>query len=161
MQTLKEEEYVSLRLAHGDLENAIRLLNRAKAESDDTIKRVIVQHCIIEYAKPFTMSKGKFRTFIPLNKSSVFPDGNSDHETLMTERNQRIAHSDIIAWDPTLHYPSWFDGFPIAERPSHLYDHIDPLIDKMLAVCDVVLSYLVNRMAAMETEFRKEIALNK
>ncbi len=43
MQTQIEEEYVSLRLAHGDSEDVIRLLNRAKAEPDSTIKGVIVQ----------------------------------------------------------------------------------------------------------------------
>jgi hypothetical protein len=158
METQIEEEYVSMRLAQGDMENAIRLLNRAKTETDATIKSVIVRYCIIEYAKPFTKSKSVFgKKFIPLDKTSVFPGGNSDHEALITERNQRIAHDDITAYNPRLHYLPELDMFPIVQRPSHLYNHIDTLIDKILVLCDIVLRHLVDRMATLEALFREEI----
>jgi hypothetical protein len=147
-----------MRLAHGDIENAIRLLNRAKVEKDDTIKGVIVKYCIIEYARPFTTSNGVFRKkFKPLDNSSVFPVGNSDHEALMTERNQRIAHSDISAYNPKLHYWPEPNIFPIVQRPSHLYNDIDKLIEKMLVLCDIVIKYLADQMTTLETFFRKDI----
>jgi hypothetical protein len=162
METRIEEEYVSVRLAHGDIENAIRLLNRARTETDTIIKSVIVRYCIIEYANPFKKSKGVFRKeFIPLDKASVFPAGNSDHEALITERDQRIAHGDITAYNPRLHYWPELDIFPIIQRSSHLCDHIDMLIDKMLGLCDIVLRYLVDRMTTLGTLFRQEIKKNR
>ncbi len=158
METRIDEEYVSMRLARGDIENAIRLLNRAQTETDTMIKSVIVRYCIIEYARPFKKSKGVFRKeFVPLDKTSVFPAGNSDHEALITERDQRIAHGDITAYNPRLHYWPEPDIFPIVQRSSHLCDHIDMLIDKMLVLCDIVMRYLVDRMTILETLFREEI----
>ena len=162
METRKEEGYVSMRLAQGDIENAIRLLNRARTETDATIKSVIVRYCIIEYAKPFKKSRGVFqKEFIPLDKALVFPSGNSDHEALITERDQRIAHGDITAYNPRLHYWPDLDIFPIVQRPSHLCDQIDMLIDKMLALCDIVLRYLVDRRTTLEILFREEIEMNR
>jgi hypothetical protein len=147
-----------MRLAHGDIENAIRLLNRARTETDTTIKSVLVRYCIIEYAKPSKKSKGVFRKqFIPLDKASVFPAGNFDHEALITERDQRIAHGDITAYNPRLQYSPELDIFPIVQRSSDLCDHIDMFIDKMLVLCDIVLRYLVDRMTTLDTLFREEI----
>lgn len=121
METQKEEEYVSLRLADGDINNVIRLLKLAKTETDPTLKSLIVRYCIIEYAKPFKMSCGVFRKkFKALDATAIFPSGNPDHETLITERDQRIAHGDITAYKPKLHYWSELDIFPIVQRPSHL-----------------------------------------
>jgi hypothetical protein len=158
MLTQTDEEYVSMRLAHADIQNAIRLLNLARIETDTTIKSAIVRYCIIEYAKPFKTSMGVFRKkFIPLDKTSVFHGGNSDHDTLIDERDQRIAHGDITAYNPRLHYWAELDIFPIVQRSSHLYDHIDMLIEKMLALCDIVLRYVVDRMTALEKVFREEI----
>jgi hypothetical protein len=158
METQTDEEYISTRLAQGDIENAIRLLNHARTEADTTIKSVIVKYCIIEYAKPFKKSRGVFqKKFIPLDKTLVFPSGNSDHEALITERDQRIAHGDITAYNPSLHYWPDLDIFPIVQRPSHLCDQIDILIDKMLALCDIVLRYLVDRRTTLEMLFRQEI----
>lgn len=161
MENKIEEEYVSMRLAHGDIKNAIRLLNRARTETDTEIKSVIVRYCIIEYGKPFKKSKGVFRKkFIPLDKALVFPGGNSDHEALIAERDQRIAHGDITVYNPMLHYWSELDIFPIVQTPSHLCDHVNTFIDKMLAVCDIVLRYLVDRITTLETFFREEIEKN-
>jgi len=162
METQEEEKYGSMRLAREDIENAIRLLNRARTETDTTIKSVIVRYCIIEYAKPFKESKGVFqKKFIPLDKTSVFPTGNSDHEVLITERDQRIVHSDITAYNPTLHYCPEVDGFPIGQKSSHLCDDIDMLIDKMLALCDIVLRYLGDQMATLERLFREDLQKNQ
>jgi len=161
METRLEEEYVSMRLAHRDIENVIRLLNRAKTEADNVIKSTILRYCIIEYAKPFKKSKGVFRKeFIPLDKVAVFPGGNADHEALITERDQRIAHGDITAYNPRLHYWSQLDIFPIVQRSSHLCDNIDVLIDKMLSLCEVVLRYLVEHTAILEKLFREEFEKN-
>ena len=145
-----------MRLAHGDIENAIRLLNRARTEPDTTIQTVIVKYCIIEYAKPFKKSNDvSGKMFIPLKDASVFPGGNSDHDQLIKERDQYIAHGDLKAYNPKLYYLPERDIFPIGLTPSHLYDQIDMLIDKMLAVCDIVLKYLVDRMTTLETLFRE------
>jgi hypothetical protein len=119
---------------------------------------VLVRYCIIEYAKPSKKSKGVFRKqFIPLDKASVFPAGNFDHEALITERDQRIAHGDITAYNPRLQYSPELDIFPIVQRSSDLCDHIDMFIDKMLVLCDIVLRYLVDRMTTLDTLFREEI----
>jgi hypothetical protein len=161
MESEREEEYVSLRLAHGDIENVIRLLILAKAEKNPDLKAVIVRYCIIEYAKPFKMSRGVFKKkFKPLDAASVFPSGNHDHDKLITERDQRIAHGDITAYNPKLHYWSDLDIFPIVQRPSHLCDKIAPLIEKMEELCDTVKRSLVDRLTAMETEFRDDIKKN-
>jgi hypothetical protein len=158
MESQREEEYVSMRLAHGDIENAIRLLSLAKTVNDPTIKCLIVRYSIIEYAKPFKLSYGVFRKkFKPLDAASVFPFGNPDHEALITERDQRIAHGDITAYNPKLHYWAELDIFPIVQRPSHLYDNIALLIDKMETLCDIVKRYLVDCLATLETEFREGI----
>ena len=155
METQIDEEYVNMRLAHADIENAIRLLNHARTEKDPNIKRSIVQYCIIEYAKPFKSSYGVFRKkFIPLDKASIFPTGNFDHEALILERDQRIAHGDITAYKPRLHYWPEQDIFPIIQRSSHLYDNIDALIDKMLLLCNIVLTYVVDRMKNLEIEIK-------
>lgn len=104
MDTETEERYVSMRLAHGDITNAIDLINRARKESDNSVKSTIVRYCIIEYAKPFKASRGIFRAkFRPLEEEAVFPSGNTDHKALMVERDQRIAHGDITSFCPELH----------------------------------------------------------
>lgn len=158
MDTEVEEKYVSMRLAHGDIANVIDLLNRARAVSDTFIKVALVRYCIIEYAKPFKASKGVFRTnFRRIDEESVFPGGNSDHKALITERDQRIAHGDITAFRPQLHYWSQQDIFPIVLKVSHLYDNIDKLIETMLGLCDVVLNHLTVQMKALESTFRKLI----
>jgi hypothetical protein len=159
MESEIEEEYVSMRLAHSDITNVIHVLNRAKTENDSTMKSVLVRYCIIEYARPFTGSKGIFQKYYkPLKKDSIFPTGNADHEALIKERDERIAHSDIAAYKPRLHYWSKKDIFPIVQRSSHLYDNIDTLIDKMLVLCDIVLRYLVDRINTLEIDFRKNSA---
>ena len=161
MESEREEVYVSLRLAHGDIENVIRYLNLAKTENDPTLKSLIVRYCVIEYAKPFKTSWGVFRKkFKPLDAATVFPEGNPDHETLITERDQRIAHGDITAYNPKLHYWSELDIFPIVQRSSHLCDNIAQLIEKMEILCDIVGRYLVNSLTAMETELREDIKKN-
>ena len=161
MDTEAEERYVSMRLAHGDIANVIDLLNRARAVSDTSIKVALVRYCIIEYAKPFKASRGVFRTnFRRIDEESVFPGGNSDHKALITERDQRIAHGDITAFRPQLHYWSQPDIFPIVLKGSHLYDNIDKLIEKILGLCEVVLKYLTGQMASLEAEFRKQISNN-
>jgi hypothetical protein len=75
----------------------------------------------------------------------------------MTERDQRIAHGDITAYNPRLHYWPEADIFPIVQRSSHLYDPIDILIDKMLVLCNTFLRYVVDRMTTLEKVFREEI----
>ena len=171
MENFEEQQYVSYRIANGDIEDTIRLLNRAKVETDDTIKTVLVKYCVISYARPFKHSMGFFDNenpslksskmrFFPLESALVFPSGSSDHDTLIAERDQRIAHCDITAWKPTLHYWRSWDSFPITQQPSHLYDRIDPLIEKMLVLRDIVLKYLVHQRALMEEKFRSE-PLNK
>ncbi len=156
METQKEEEYVSLRLAVGDIENVIRLLKLAKTEKDPTLKSLIVRYCVIEYARPFKISCGVFRRkFKALDATAVFPSGNPDHETLITERDQRIAHGDITAYKPRLHYWSELDIFPIVQKPSHLCDNIDNIIAKIELLCSIVKCYLVERMTVMENEFRE------
>lgn len=147
-----------MRLAHGDITNAIYLLNCSRKESDNSIKSTIVRYCIIEYAKPFKTSRGIFRAkFRPLEEEAVFPGGNTYHKALMAERDQRIVHGDITSFCPKLHYWSGPDIFPIALKSSHLYDNIDKLIDKMLVLCDTVLRYLTYEMKTMETLFREQI----
>lgn len=161
MHTEAEEKYVSLRLAHGDIANVIDLLNRAKTVGDTSIKTALVRYCIIEYAKPFTASKGVFRShFRRVCEKSVFPDGNMDHRALITERDQRIAHGDITAFRPELHYWSQRDIFPIVLKGSHLYDDIDKLIETMLGLCDGVLNYLTVQLKGFEGVFRKQIKEN-
>jgi len=161
MDTEAEEKYVSMRLAHGDIANVIDLLNRAKAESDTSIKAALVRYCIIEYAKPFKASKGVFRVnFRRIDEELVFPGGNSDHKALITERDQRIAHGDITSYRPQLHYWSQQDIFPIVLKGSHLYDNIDNLIEKMLYLCNIVLKYLIGQMEALEVVFREQIRNN-
>jgi hypothetical protein len=158
MDTETEERYVSMRLAHGDITNAIDLLNRARKESDNSIRSTIVRYCIIVYAKPFKISRGIFRAkFIPLKEEVVFPGGNTDHKALMDERDKRIAHGDITSFCPKLHYWSRPDIFPIVFKSSHLYDNIDKLIDKMLVLCNTVLRYLTDEMKTLETLFREQI----
>ncbi len=147
-----------MRLAHGDITNAIDLLNRARKESDSAIKSTIVRYCIIVYAKPFKKSCGIFRArFRPLEEEAVFPGGNTDHKALIIERDERIAHGDIKSFCPKLHYWSRPDIFPIVFKSSRLYDNIDKLIDKMLVLCDTVLRYLTNEMKTLETLFREQI----
>ena len=161
MNTEAEEKYVSMRLAHGDISNVINVLNRARTESDTAVKSAVVRYCIIEYAKPFKESRGAFcKKFRPLDEESVFPGGNADHKALIGERDQRIAHGDITAFCPQLHYWSEHDIFPIVLKSSHLYDNIDKLVDKMLVLCDIVLEYLTDQMKAFETFFRKQIRSN-
>jgi hypothetical protein len=161
MDTEAEEKYVSMRLAHGDIASVIDLLTRAKGESDTSIKAALVRYCIIEYAKPFKISKGVFRTnFRRLKEESVFPGGNLDHKALITERDQRIAHGDITAYSPQLHYWSQQDIFPIVLKSSHLYDNIDKCIEKMLDLCDVVLKYLTDQIGVLELMFREQIRNN-
>ena len=158
MQTQVEEEYVSLRLAHGDISHAITLLNLAQTEKDPTIKAVIVRDCIIKYVKPFKVSYGVFqRSFKALKKEEIFPDGNPDHDALVSERDQRIAHGDITACKPKLHYWTKQNIFPIVFRSSHLYDDIDTLIERVLSLCNIVLDYLNNRMESLENSFRDAI----
>lgn len=158
MQTQVEEEYVSLRLAHGDISHAITLLKRAQTEKDPTIKAVIARDCIIKYVKPFKVSYGVFQScFKALKKEEIFPDGNPDHDALVTERDQRIAHGDITAYKPKLHYMTKQDIFPIVFRPSHLYDDIDALIERVLSLCNIVLVYMTNRMGNLENSFRDEM----
>jgi hypothetical protein len=155
-QTKEEKEYVSLRFAQGDIEEAIRLLNRARTETDTEIQFVIVKYCIIAYARPFNKSRDVFgKKFNPLKKKLVFPGGNSFHDQLIDDRNQYIAHVDLKAHNPKLYFPPERNIFPIGLTPSHLYDQIDMLIDKMLTVCDFVLKYLVARMTTLETLFRE------
>ncbi len=159
MESQIEEEYVSMRLAHGDITNAITLLDRAKSEKDGTLKSVLVKYCIIEYARPFTGSRGIYQKhFKPLQKESIYPNGNTDHDALIAERDQRIAHSDITAYNPRLHYWTKQDIFPIVQKSSHLYDNIDALIEKMLLLCNTVLTYLIDRIKTLETEFKNNIA---
>ncbi len=118
MDTKTEERYVSMRLAHGDITNAIDLLNRARKESDNSIKSTIVRYCIIVYAKPFKISRGIFHAkFIPLKEEAVFPGGNTDHKALIVERDERIAHGDIKSFCPKLHYWSRPDIFPSCLSP--------------------------------------------
>jgi hypothetical protein len=121
-----------MRLAYGDIANVVDLLNRARAVSDTSIKAALVRYCIIEYAEPFKASKGVFRTrFRRIDEESVYPGGNSNHKALITECDQRIAHGDITAFRPQLHYWSQPDIFSIVLKGSHLYDNIDKLIEKM------------------------------
>jgi hypothetical protein len=161
MDTETEERYVSLRLAHGDITHVVDLLNRAKIAEDSSIKTVLVRYCIIEYAKPFKASKGVFRSkFRRLDEESVFPGGNADHKALIAERDQRIAHGDITAYYPQLHYWSKQDIFPIVLRGSHLYDNMDKLIETISGLCDTVLNYLVVQMKAFERSFREQIKEN-
>lgn len=168
MENLEEQQYVSYRIAHGDIEETIRLLNRAKTESDDTIKTALVKYCVISYARPFKSSKGVFESeksshrsrktrFCPLESALVFPGGNSDHEALMAERDQRIAHSDMTAWEPTVHYWRSTDSFPIVQRRSQFYDRIDQEIETMLSLCNVVLRFLVDQMTILEAKFKSLI----
>jgi hypothetical protein len=161
MHTEAEERYVSLRLAHGDITHVVDLLNRAKTLEDASIKTALVRYCIIEYAKPFNTSKGRFRsTFRRIDEESIFPGGNSDHKALITERDQRIAHGDITAYNPQLHYWSQQDIFPIVFKGSKLYDNMDKLIETILDLCDIILSYLVLQMESLEALFREQIKEN-
>lgn len=158
MESEREELYVSLRIALGDMENVFRLPKQAKTENDPGLRKLIVRYCIIEYAKPFKLSRGVFKKkFKPLDAVYVFPSGNSDHDMLITERDQRIAHGDITAYKPQLHYWSKLDIFPIVQRPSHLCDNIFPLIEKIEMLCGIVKQYLVDSLETMESEFREEM----
>ena len=162
MNTETEEKYVSMRLAHGDIENVIRLLNRARPEDDLIVKSTLIRYCIIEYARPFKESRGVFsRKFRPLEKENVFQGGNAGHEKLMIERDQRIAHGDITALCPKLHYWREGDIFPIVQKTSQLYNDLNILIDEMLGLCDVVLRYLSNELSRLETGFREQINNNR
>lgn len=161
MDTEAEETYVSLRLAHGDITHVIDLLNRAKTIDDVSIKTALVRYCIIEYARPFKASRGRFRSnFRRVDEASIFPGGNTDHKALITERDQRIAHGDITAYDPQLHYWSQQDIFPIVLKGSCLYDNTDKLIETILTLCNIVLNYLVLQMKTLEVLFRDQISEN-
>ena len=163
-QTKEKKEYVSLRFAHGDIEEAIRLLNRAKTETDTEIQFVIVKYCIIAYARPFTFTKPKDvsgKMFIPLEKSSVFPGGNPFHKQLIDDRNQYIAHGDLKAYNPKLYYQPERGSFTIGLTPSHLYDDIGTLMNRMLAVCEIVLKHVVDRMTTLKPLLREEFENNR
>ena len=161
MDTEAEEKYVSLRLAHGDIAHVIDLLTRAKTVEDASIKTALIRYCIIEYAKPFKASRGLFRAnFRRLDEKSVFPGGNIEHKALITERDQRIAHGDITAYFPQLHYWSQQDIFPIVLKGSHLYDNMDKLIETILGLCVTVLDYLKVQIEALESLLREQIREN-
>jgi hypothetical protein len=162
MENKEEENYVSLRMAHGDIERAIHLLNLAKQQTGDTIKEALVQLCVIIYSRPFKNSHGIFqKQYVPLTSASIFPGGNSDHDAIISDRDQYIAHGDVTAYNPELHDWSSLDIFPIVQRPSHLYDRIDSLIEIMLHLCNITLIFLVSQIAFMEELFRKEILQKK
>jgi hypothetical protein len=152
-------------MAHADIAYASHLLNLAKVQTDNTIKKALVQLCVIIYARPFGKIRGKHHSkpkmFYPLKWENVSSSDNSDHDTLMAERDQYVAHGDITAYNPRLVYFVPWDGFAIEQRPSHYYDHIDQRIETMLVLCDIVRKHLADRMTVMESSFREKMSLEK
>jgi hypothetical protein len=159
MQNEEEEIYVSLRMACSDIQETIQMLNLAKTQTNVDIKTALVKLSVITYCKPFKTINGVYKKkFKPLNKDTVFPCVNHDHNALIRDRDQYFAHGDLSAYDPRLSYSPPWNTFVIRQRPSHLFDRIDQQIEKMLALCDIVLKYLEDQIQPYHKKFREELA---
>ncbi len=155
MDNSAEEKYVSLRIASGDITAAKKLFVSANALEDKYVKHSLVSYSIICLLRPFKKSYGKFKkAFIPLKKIEIFQNKINFFETLESERDSRIAHSDLSVRNPELHYWSKIDTFPIVLKSSTLNILSSEFSNKYFKTISIIESWLEFKITEIENEIK-------
>lgn len=113
LQDKVEQDYVFLRFASTDIDQARRSLAMISRYRRHDVIDALVRDAVIAYSRPFIKSKGPFGPNI-LKCGDVVPrDQRLLHKKAIALRNKVVAHKDLAPLNPAL--SRW------GEKPNHSY----------------------------------------
>jgi hypothetical protein len=115
MQDELEQNYVFLRFATADFEQALRSLAMIKRYRREDIVSVLIRDAVVAYGRPFSINRGVLasKSRLRLPDAFVAMSFRNLHDRSITLRNKVFAHTDLGAVKPQL---SRF-----GTKPNHLY----------------------------------------
>ena len=115
MQDEVEQQYVFLRFATADLDQALRSLAMISRYRQSDIISVLIRDAVVAYGRPFFNNYGPIanKKNLRLPESYVPPALRSVHQRSISLRKQAFAHTDLAPLNPRL---SRFGS-----KPNHFY----------------------------------------
>jgi hypothetical protein len=155
----QEEFYIFLRLAEGELSEAIKTLDHIAMFENEFVKLCLLKQAAIDYCKPFTEGRGFFKKHSLAARNNVPTRMLGLHRKLCDLRDKVFAHTDIKARNPKLH--AWTKGrakpiFPIVFK-THDYPLLLRRVDEIRTLFRAVLDAIQAEQVELEARFSVEI----
>ena len=101
--THQEEQYAHFWHCINDLNKALSLLQAVKINMDNPLRAPAFELALIVYSKPYKQSCGITKKNHKLDDKYV-PDKHRDlHKRILANRDQILAHTDLIPREPKVH----------------------------------------------------------
>jgi hypothetical protein len=97
--TEQEEQYIHFVSCIQNLNEAWRILKIIRQQADNPLVGPAFEFALIEYSKPYTASRGKFKGNYSLGIENVPPEYRELHKEILAARHQIHAHSDLTVDD--------------------------------------------------------------
>ena len=101
--TEQEEHYIHFASSIENLNNAWRILKTIKKKKNNSLSGAAFQFALIEYAKPYTNSRGNVLKNYKLDESFIPLTHIELHQRIIQSRNQILAHADLTIKEAKLH----------------------------------------------------------